>query len=124
MSTTDELLAELTQRGVEYKNLGDLTFWLDENGVKWCTQEQPSGALHLQAITLLTPAQAITATLGESDATPTQQSVAKTCHPVPIYGFDGEFTEYDCDVCSECGTEWDDDMPNFCPNCGAKVVYE
>lgn len=46
----------------------------------------------------------------------------RTCHPVPIYGFDGEFTEYDCDACSECGDEWEGDTPNFCPNCGARVV--
>lgn len=63
MSTTDELIAELTQRDIKYKNLGDLTFWIDESDVKWCTQEQPSGALHLQAITLLNPEQAIEATL-------------------------------------------------------------
>ena len=47
---------------------------------------------------------------------------AETCYPVPIYSFDGEFTEYDCDACSECGTEWDGDMPNFCPNCGRRVM--
>ena len=45
-----------------------------------------------------------------------------TCYPVPIYSFNGEFTEYDCDACSECGTEWDGDMPNFCPNCGLRVM--
>jgi len=47
---------------------------------------------------------------------------AGTCYPVPIYSFNGEFTEYDCDACSECGTEWDGDMPNFCPNCGRRVM--
>lgn len=45
-----------------------------------------------------------------------------TCHPVPIYGFDGEFTTYDYDECSECGAEWDGDIPNFCPWCGRKVA--
>lgn len=120
MTVTDELLARLAQRDVKYRNLGDLTFWLDENGVKWCAQEQPSGALHLQAITFLTPEQAIEATLGLG-----------TCKEVQTSGSSW--------MCSECGCEWrhrDSDgepfmdaggsaeTPRFCPWCGAKVVEE
>lgn len=59
---------------------------------------------------------------GDADATTTRQGDVGTCYPVPIYSFDGEFTEYDYDECSECGEEWDGDTPNFCPNCGRRVV--
>ena len=109
------------------------------------------GEPHLLVIGF-TPTQAVTATLGAGTLTAEQVSRAtyahsihadcadadwqaitdelnamlgpRTCHPVPIYSFDGEFTEYDCDACSECGAEWEGDTPNFCPNCGRRIEVD
>lgn len=48
----------------------------------------------------------------------------RTCHMVPVSLYDDEGV--DGIECDECGWsdvhEWYDPMPEFCPNCGAKVV--
>lgn len=117
---TELIRSELDKRRVDWW-CGDgsecSTLWVS-NGITWeytvKSDGEPNWIGSLKASEYsITPEQAIQATLGH-----------KTCYPVPIYGFDGEFTEYDCDECSECGTEWDGDTPNFCPWCGAKVVNQ
>lgn len=136
MSATDELRRLLDERGVEWRGADrDVRTWFDVNGIPWFVLEHSNGNLSADAV-FLTPAQAIAATLGitgkvsakvterDSDATAVRQDGVGTCYPVPIYSFDGEFTEYECDACSECGTEWEGDTPNFCPYCGRKVVDE
>ena len=71
------------------------------------------------------------ATLGATDANPTQAESSGTCHDK------GNIERF---ICSECGcrldlqdddweaTMWLDDgtamVPRFCPNCGRKVVSE
>ena len=42
----------------------------------------------------------------------------RTCKDV--YAWDGE---HSMGKCSECGELWEE-IPNYCPNCGAKVVDE
>lgn len=48
----------------------------------------------------------------------------RTCHMVPVSLYDDEGV--DGIECDECGWsdvhEWYDPMPEFCPNCGAKVA--
>lgn len=48
----------------------------------------------------------------------------RTCHMVPVSLYDEEGV--DGIECDECGWsdvhEWYDPMPEFCPNCGAKVA--
>ena len=48
----------------------------------------------------------------------------RTCHMVPVLLYDEEGV--DGIECDECGWsdvhEWYDPMPEFCPNCGAKVA--
>ena len=50
--------------------------------------------------------------------------VVRTCHMVPVSLYDEEGV--DGIECDECGWfdvhEWYDPMPEFCQNCGAKVV--
>lgn len=50
----------------------------------------------------------------------------RTCHMVPVSLYDEEGV--DGIECDECGWsdvhEWYDPMPEFCQNCGAKVVTE
>ena len=129
MTATEKLCAMLDERGEEYvvdEEYGKkyppeqmVTWSCDIAGEDMTVTARDyfigdgEYCLDLEFREVFTPEQAIAATLG-----------ARTCYPVPIYSFDGEITEYDCDECSECGTEWEGDPPNFCPNCGAKVVDE
>ena len=53
-------------------------------------------------------------TLGDADATGERQGVEETCKDVAI---EGEWFE-----CSECGTVKQLIHPNYCPNCGRRVV--
>ena len=45
----------------------------------------------------------------------------RTCHAIAIYNMHDEWC---ADECSMCGYEWYEDEPNYCPNCGAKVIEE
>lgn len=110
MTATDELRRMLDERGVDWD--------YGITGVA-STRFRASGGVELTFIdmrdgvtctTILTPAQAIAATLGR-----------RTCHVMTIGEFNGEGTEY-YDVCSNCCYEFDDDPLNYCPNCGRKVV--
>ena len=101
MTATDELQALLTARGVEWKEhrhtlAGSMaiqreTLWgqpTDNASGKPIPHvyhnratEMGDGRLFLEA-QLITPAQAIAATLGDADATPTRHGGAGTCHEV------------------------------------------
>lgn len=117
MTATDELRRLLDERGVEWDELVGHpvvvgTAWYDRDGCS-CTalehaDDVPDGMLSVQAN--LTSAQAIAATLGDG-----------TCHETMIDKF--------FRGCSECGYMWEymygigsRTRPNYCPNCGAKVV--
>lgn len=43
----------------------------------------------------------------------------RECRAIAIYNMHDEWCG---DECSACGYEWYEDEPNYCPNCGAKVV--
>lgn len=126
MSANDELRRMLDERGVEYdtrdskgiKKTMESTYWDDSDGRRWGYTSDESGAIKDRQLFLIrgrmdfTPAQAIAATLGP-----------KTCHEVKI---DRHYRG-----CSECGYRWEymyavgwQIGPNFCPNCGAKVMEE
>lgn len=124
MTATDELRAELTKRGVEWEDMSArfptgmlwCTSWTSQDGEP-CTaiegaDDIPDGKLSVQA--LLTPEQAIEATLGRG-----------TCHKVRVHK-DIEDEEH----CSECGrflgfaNDALAEPYNFCPKCGAEVVDE
>jgi len=66
----------------------------------------------------ITPEQAIAATLGATDAKPTQVESSGTCHDV----WDVELTGRLRFQCSECGAVSLEITPNFCPVCGTRVV--
>lgn len=121
MSATDELRRMLTDAGVEYRwDSGTVTWYID--GVMYNAWGFDNERLTM-SVCYLTPAQAIAATVGDTDATPTRQDGVETCHVMTIGEFNGEGTEY-YDVCSNCGYEFDDDPLNYCPNCGRRVVAE
>ena len=126
MSATDDLRRLLDEAGIEWHDTkigkGFITVY-EHDGITWIVTEHSSGRLSVKGCVKptqghydgMTPAQAIAATLG-----------AGTCHD--MYEDDGYFK------CSECGGRmhgWTEDdsaiwfsKPNFCPNCGAKVVDE
>lgn len=118
MTATDELRAELTKRGVEWKapsSYDGSNRYDTVAGGYWFHEFDGKITIHG-----LTPTQAITATLGSG-----------TCHDV------GDPSDF---CCSECGTRMftntDDtytmidslgniiEQPSFCPNCGRKVMDE
>lgn len=108
MSATDELRRLLDEREVEWR-VGDYpttcTVW-ESDGIVWHGLWR-DGCIELIAWQV-TPEQAVAATLG-----------AGTCKDVGRYAF----------VCSVCGWASDEPhhvlggfWPNYCPNCGRRVV--
>lgn len=126
---TERLRALLDERGVEWEDMSIrpyvCTLWRDPDGEP-CTalegaDDIPDGKLSAQA--LLTPEQAIAATLGDSDATGARQSDAGTCHNIHEPPKDTTFWPAPHFKCSECGaTHVSMGYVYYCPNCGRKVV--
>lgn len=101
MSSLDELGEMLADRCEE--------FFVNDFGVNWRYYSDPHTATESMDGTLivtgLTPEQAIAATLGP-----------KVCHM--------SYNELsNTSICLACGWRMDG-KPNYCPNCGAKVVEE
>lgn len=125
MTATKRLRELLDERGILYDTAYDVTMWTGSDG-HGCTaseifsrQNGKPTMKHLMIRRVMTPEQAIAATLG-----------AGTCRDK------GNIERF---ICSECGcrldlqdddweaTMWLDEaamVPNYCPNCGKKVVYE
>lgn len=111
MSATDELRSLLDEHGIEW--------WYDphvsQDHTEWMTDRMAftslgfdGDMLTVKTISKMTPEQAIDATMGR-----------ETCQDV---GFAPYLFE-----CSECGkvhlrNAAYVDMPNYCPNCGRRVV--
>ena len=121
MTATDELRRMLDERGVEWMpsvwSAKDETFYM-VGEVGFLATELSSGRMKVSVEGYPTPEQAIEATLGRG-----------TCHPVTNDNLtESEGTGDAWADCSECGhplcvlTDPSSQMPNYCPNCGAKVV--
>ena len=153
-SSTKTLRRLLDERGTEHYDYRAEVWWGGESsgggGAKYTAYEQTDGLICVE-IADLTPEQAIAATLGTTDARPTQEESSGTCKlddfaDVP-FSVDYEIEGYDMGSgsdyatlaeCSACGAyiivppeyhhvlTCDGDevyQPyRFCPNCGAKVV--
>lgn len=120
-----ELREGLRKRGESWHK------WPDENSTTWQAYSNPHTATESMDGTLivtgLTPEQAIAATLGRGEC---KVDVLNT----------GDCAGYECSEyimhCNGCGHEfghvlynedgdvWMSERPNFCPNCGCKVVDE
>lgn len=105
MSATDLLRELLDERGVEWEDDENVTRFFGPDGFEVVMQEDIDGKLDCLTPLYLTPEQAIAATLG-----------AGTCRDIAL---EGEWFE-----CSECRTVKQLIHPNYCPNCGRKVVDE
>ena len=113
MSITDELRAELTTLGVEWKapsSYDGSNRYDTVAGGYWFHEFDGKITIHG-----LTPAQAIAATLGSG-----------TCHMEQDFRrWDddlGWLTSYTCSVCGESVILMSDRKPSCCPNCGRRVV--
>jgi hypothetical protein len=120
-TATERLRALLDERGVEWDaddeamddgSLSQVTYWYC-NGIEWSADGRDE-YLAFDAVQLLTPEQAIAATLG-----------AGTCELVNAAEDLGDGTS-SC-MCDKCGytalDDWWDEF-NFCPNCGRRVVND
>ena len=73
MSATDELRRLLDERGVKYRDYfhADKTWWSGRENVGWYAENRPSAnGLYVMIEAVLTPAQAIAATLGDAPRLP------------------------------------------------------
>lgn len=126
MTATEELRRMLDERGVKYDTAATVisetvaTFWCDRDGEP-CTalegsDDIPDGKLSVQA--LLTPAQAIDATLGRGEChIAVQDNLAETDGMGDVW--------LECDACNwQMPLEPSTPRFNYCPNCGAEVVDE
>lgn len=129
-TATDVLRRLLDERGVEWIpvawNPKRETFYHAANGVGFCADEYTDG-VKIYTDATITPEQAIAATLGATDARPTQEESSGTCRIEYHYG------EWYCTSCGEMVGTCDPDselcvdgnyvsMWNFCPMCGRRIV--
>ena len=125
-SATERLRALLDERGVEWRKTPhyssesqDNETVFEGNGIEWYANDHLNGRLGLRAVRYeVTPEQAVAATLGPG-----------TCHPVISDNLnESEGTGDAWADCSECGhllfvlTDPNSQPPNYCPNCGKRVV--
>ena len=108
-SSTEALRRLLDERGVPWKDYGyeNHTWWGE-----WHAENRPSvNGLFLKVEGVVTPEQAIAATLGTGTC-----HVEQTGH-VKVAGVDYYDDDYEC---SECGAEMFEGY-NYCPNCGRRI---
>lgn len=123
-SATERLRALLDERGVEWRRTPHYSSESQDNetvfagdGIEWLANDHLNGRLGLRALRYeVTPEQAIDATLGRG-----------TCEVEESWHGESEMVEYRCTACDEYmavevvkpdGAQ----PPNYCPNCGRKVV--
>lgn len=118
-TATDRLRELLDERGVEWKAHGyeNHTWWSNNENVGWHAENRPCvRGLYVKVEAVLTPEQAIAATLGSGMCTLPETRVD---HGSIEYNGVTEWRK-----CSACGEEILAYPAHFCPNCGRKVVDE
>ena len=123
MTATERLRALLDERGVEHYDGTESTLWGYEDyneftGIYRFSADETSDG-HMQVrLWHATPEQAVAATLGPG-----------TCHPIISDNLnESEGTGDAWADCSACGhllfvlTDPNSQPPNYCPNCGRKLV--
>lgn len=137
MSATEILRRLLDERGVEYdtddEDGCEFTEWV-ANGLEW-EADSRGELVSLMPVMLITPEQAIAATLGSCNCTNSERT--GTCHNASKVVDEHGQARF---ACSECGAWIDSRMLwnpeyrngespwvrdcklNFCPNCGCRIV--
>ena len=118
MTATDELRRLLDERGVEWDaddeimddgSISQVTYWYS-NDIEWSADGRDE-YLAFDAVQLITPAQAIAATLGRRKCRNVHEPPKDTTFwPAP---------HFRCSVCGKAHVSTD--YVYFCPNCGAEV---
>ena len=114
---TTELRRLLNERGVEWKDYGyeNHTWWSGSENVGWHAENRPSAiGLYVKIEAVLTPEQAIAATLGGGEC----EFSTTTDNPPTCSNCKWQADIYDCDWL-DCG-EYEYDG-RYCKQCGAKV---
>ena len=109
MSATDELRRLLDERGTEHTDLGGMTEWTNGCGRVCRAYTRPEPLTVDVAMLAVPPEQAIAATLGGGE-----------CEMEWVSDWMG----WHCKACDSLRQGLPDQKPNYCPNCGAKVVDE
>ena len=112
MTATERIRAMLDERGVEWTvpdeswNQDSITYW-KVGSIKWVAFESENDTLWLNcnSVTDLTPEQAIAATLGATDAKPTQVESSGTCHDLVHV--------VRCRDCKHCMSYWKSDYCDY-----------
>ena len=128
-TATERLRALLDERGVEWEDMSirpyACTSWRDPDGEP-CTalegaDDIPDGKLSAQA--LLTPEQAIAATLGSCNCSNSERT--GTCHLVKEHvGHSGKAYRMVCSECHHVIYDGWQEKPRYCAFCGARVEDE
>ena len=126
MTATDELRRLLDERGVDYVGTHQaFTAWWGDHDIYWSAMEVYDGELELGTnMSNVSPEQAIAATLGTGTCHITPQFTCSECgHQYPTRNYECYET---CDgrtAYASLGYDvLDCKKPNYCPNCGRKVV--
>jgi len=109
---TDELRRLLNERGVEYRAMGDATFWETHGGAFRYKAKPHADKLMVmtccsQKCTVMTPEQAVEATLGRG-----------TCEMEYV----SDFMSWHCKSCDMMDMAPRNPKPRYCKWCGRKVV--
>jgi hypothetical protein len=145
MTATEELRRLLDERVVEWHDTkigkGFITVY-EHDGITWVVTEHSSGRLSVKGCVKptqghydgMTPAQAIAATLGVTDATLARQPDVGTCHADETETFeclDSRYKSFDYNPyitvhvmeCSECGRTYEHVFGDYehCPHCGRRI---
>lgn len=118
MTATERLRALLDERGVEWEPVdGCAATYVEHNGEAWrFDYDESLDQLGIVCLSGYTPEQAVDATLGPG-----------TCEVEESWHGESEMVEYRCTACDEFmavevvkpdGAQ----RPNYCPNCGRRVV--
>ena len=109
---TTELREKLTERGIEYTTNDHLGAYETSWDGFTAMQLTPGAKLMM----VFTPEQAIAATLGNSRA-------ERTCKQEERgWGTEGDHARVWLTCGHDCMVPTVQDLPNYCPNCGARVV--
>jgi hypothetical protein len=122
-TATDELCRMLDEQGLEWREheapATDCIAFFDGDGWHDCW-ESVDGEVNVTFS--MTPEQAIAATLGTTDANPTQAESSGTCHVESSIIDTYEYNRWEYEL--SCGHTiiWEDsEPPRYCPNCGRRI---
>ncbi len=121
MTATERLRALLDERGVDYR-VSATGYSIDIGPYTTAYANRSDTTLDV-SLRQVTPEQAIAATLGATDARPTQVESSETCRFEWSLARNG-WADH---TCSECGYRENTDIHvslgwHFCPNCGRRIV--